>query len=555
MKFSEEHTYKVKLHHRELGELGESTLTFGGERPVVAAMGLLSPGSGLGTGRSLDFVSAKTEAGHAFTLCRCTVHGFAIYATYLVCGDITEDRFHRIDIRYSDISEWFLNRQRIQGTVGEQLNWTTLAEHFSVEVTDGAQPFALSSKYVGSRDQIGEDYVLHEYVEFSFESSSGEFTLEDVRDKAIELGSLLSLLIAYPISVISVEVLTGKDRLYSAYFGTFKQQDRDHTRNFSYQCFVQKHALDGRWQLIFRNYYQSSELKELWGRLAGMQRYDGFWEFRLLGYVSLLDKYVTWRASTLPNVISPPEPTKLNELEAELNQLFPKLDTAATLAIVEIAKGIFAHRDSTFARKYAHSIDKTDCDIRRIIDITDEDFRLIKKVRDRIAHGEHSGLGEDEFMRINAVVGKISLLLTYWTFLDLGLSKDDFLNGLNATHSRLRLGAPLNEKHLARVSKKAAFFSVSAEKFQFLSSRKDLQVFACFIEGPPSEIEISPHYTEIWRSWNMNPIRLAGMISWEKLFDVEDGVVRHEGTVYIESGSNSLQLSAVCIFDKSKLPS
>ena len=98
MQFSEEHTYTVNLHHRDLGELGEAELTFGGERPVVAQMGLLSAGSRLGAKRSLDLVSAKTEKGHAFTLCQCTIHEFAIYATYLVCGDITEDRFHRIDV-------------------------------------------------------------------------------------------------------------------------------------------------------------------------------------------------------------------------------------------------------------------------------------------------------------------------------------------------------------------------------------------------------------------------------------------------------------------------
>jgi len=45
MKFSEEHNYKVKLHHRDLGDLGEAQLKFGGEWGVVATgMGLLSAG-------------------------------------------------------------------------------------------------------------------------------------------------------------------------------------------------------------------------------------------------------------------------------------------------------------------------------------------------------------------------------------------------------------------------------------------------------------------------------------------------------------------------------
>jgi hypothetical protein len=295
MKFSQESTYKVNLHHRDLGALGEATLTFGGEQLVVAMTGLLRPKSGIEAVKSLDFVSAKTEQGHVFTLCQCTVHGFAIYATYLVAGDIIEENFNRIEIRYSDISEWFLHRQRVQGTVGEQLNWTTLAEHFAVEIVEEARRFTLSSKYFGTAEQVGEDRILNEYVEFSFESAAGDFTLEDVRKKTLELGSLFSLLLAYPIAVISVAVQVAPDRLYSVYFATSKQLERDSTWDFWLQCFLQKHVLDGRWQLIFGNFYRNSTLKDLWIRLAGMQRYEGFWEFKLLGYVSLLDKFVSWR--------------------------------------------------------------------------------------------------------------------------------------------------------------------------------------------------------------------------------------------------------------------
>jgi hypothetical protein len=61
MKFSEEHNYKVKLHHRDQGDLGEAQLKFGGEWGVVASMGLLSAAPRLDSNRSLDFVSATTS--------------------------------------------------------------------------------------------------------------------------------------------------------------------------------------------------------------------------------------------------------------------------------------------------------------------------------------------------------------------------------------------------------------------------------------------------------------------------------------------------------------
>jgi hypothetical protein len=59
MKFSEEQNHKVKLHHRDLGDLGEAQLRFGGEWGVVASMGLLSAGPRLDASRPLDFVSVS----------------------------------------------------------------------------------------------------------------------------------------------------------------------------------------------------------------------------------------------------------------------------------------------------------------------------------------------------------------------------------------------------------------------------------------------------------------------------------------------------------------
>jgi hypothetical protein len=205
MKFSEEQTHKVKLHHRDLGELGEAQLRFGGEWGVVATMGLFGTGLRLDSNRPLDFVGATTEEGNTFTLCDCRIHGFSLIAAFLVYGSITENRFLQIDVRYSDISEWFLRWERVDGTVGEQLTWTKRSQHFSAEVTEGVRRFALTSRSAGSRERVGEDLILHEHVEFSFESSNG-FSLKEVGEKAIELGALLSLLIAYPISIVSVEL-------------------------------------------------------------------------------------------------------------------------------------------------------------------------------------------------------------------------------------------------------------------------------------------------------------------------------------------------------------
>jgi hypothetical protein len=287
--------------------------------------------------------------------------------------------------------------------------------------------------------------------------------------------------------------------------------------------------------------------------LAGMQRYEGFWDFRLVGYVALLDRYVVRRAQTRPDGPTAPSPQKIKDFGVALYELSPKLDNAALNAIVGLAKRIFVSSSPSFPDQYAYAMDATDSDVRAVVNLTDEDFDLIKEVRDRIAHGEPPEVPDNEFTRISTTIGRIALLLTYWTFHDLGISKSEFLSAMNATHNLLYLGASVDRKSLARATGTAPFFNVSAEKFELLTSRKNLRFDACFIEGPTGEIELSEEYTARWRSWHKNPARESGVIRWETIFDVAKDAVKHYGSVYIESGSQSMELSSVCIFNKSKL--
>lgn len=54
--------------------------------------------------------------------------------------------------------------------------------------------------------------------------------------------------------------------------------------------------------------------------------------------------------------------------------------------------------------------------------------------------------------------------------LDLRLDRADFLQALNSTHNKLRFSAPLDEKHLDRVTGTATFYSVTPEKLRLLAS-------------------------------------------------------------------------------------
>ena len=132
MKFSEEQTHKVTLHHHTHGDLGEAELRFGGKLGLVAVGGILSKVSMLDPKKPVDFVVATGDA-YTFTLCHCRAYAGSLYPKFLVYGKLNETRFSRIELQFSEISEWFLRWERVEGEVGKQLSWTIRTDHFSAD--------------------------------------------------------------------------------------------------------------------------------------------------------------------------------------------------------------------------------------------------------------------------------------------------------------------------------------------------------------------------------------------------------------------------------------
>jgi hypothetical protein len=556
LEHSEQQVHAVDLYHSELGDLGKGTLYFDSNNWAHVVPELNSLSKKIVDSQTFHVVKARASSGRVFSLFECKVSGFTLYADYVIVGDIDAARFKRMDIRYSEISEWFLRWQRIQGMVGEKLTWANSLKQFSVNISSGQERFTISSEYVGDLSRQGEDHVLHEHIEFIFEKSNGNFGLKDIQSKALELSCLLSILIAYPISIISVHVLADNGLRCPVYFPTFKKMDRNFfDSSFAIKCFMQSDAIGERWQKIFENYYKSLYRKVSWVRLAGMQRYEGFREYKALGYVSLLDRYVTDRLNGTKNPqITNPSSKKLSKLKAALADLSPPIVGGQLDEVINAVSRTFSdQRELTFAQKYKLALADTDDDVKRIVNFSDKDFKLIKRIRDKIAHGDDPGLQDSDFSSISVIVSRIALLLTYWAFLDFSLTKSDFLHCLTTTHSRLRFDAQLDDMHLARVTNTAEFFKVSQTTFQTISTQRKLKVFACFVQDVEGDIEFSESYTKTYRDWQMKATN-GRTHSFEEIFGVAKDVVRVVGRAYIESGTNQLELHSFFVFDGSRMP-
>ncbi|WP_334014616.1 hypothetical protein [Burkholderia orbicola] len=548
--------FDVELHSDQIGRLGSGVLHFGGNQWASVNLSILNNAPELRTGDAkFDLVKATTSEGATFCLCNCQANGIALFADYVVEGDLSKAEFDLISVRYSDVSEWFLRWRRVDGSAGKSLTWERIPKDIDVTVRTDEEHFGLRSEYCASRSQQGEDLVLHEHVEFVFSAKTSQFSLVDIKAKAHELSCLLSILLTYPATIVSVMVSQGSDRFRRVHFPTFERPERDkEDRSFWVKWFIQQPALDGRWQSLFEHYYRSKYRKICWVRLAGMQRYDGFWEYKALGYVSLLDRYLAIRfdGEKSPNS-QPPSSKKIDKFSRHLVNELPAMSVEQRAKIVEIASGAFASDNLDLEGKYRLAIAAMDADIRKIINLSDAEFSLIKKVRNRVAHGDDHGLKQDQYPIVVRTESKIALLLTYWAFLDFGLTTQDFIACLENTHSELKLAAMIDRVHLDRVTGTAEFFPVTREKLQMLRGIKQLGTLGCCIEDDNGDITFSEEFTQKYSDWLHDRTKPPGIQDPKQIFGVDKEQARFVGQGYFECGDERLAVHHIWVIKQASI--
>jgi hypothetical protein len=421
-------------------------------------------------------------------------------------------------------------------------------KQISATVSSGKQSFNLSTETVLRVTKSGEDHIVHEHVLFTFERIDGLFSAKDLRDKSHELSTLLSILIAMPLYLVNVQVTCDDGSMHYVFFSSFKNEEQDSPRKGWTDYFVTKPLLDGRWQEIFENYYKSQFRKVSWVRLAGMQRYEGFWEYKALGYVSLLDKYVDQRTDGMQKKPSKADDIKDTKVHAALQAISPRLTAVQERAVFEVMVKFFIGGKKLFFRdRYNHVLGTMDRAIQSIINLSDDDFEKIKEIRDAIAHGNAPDLVETDYGRVGIIVSKIALLLTYWAFIDFGLTNEDFLKCLR-NHSQLHLRADIDRVELASVTKSAGFFKVEKEKFDQLSQTKGIKVQACFLVDSNGTIEYAEEHVAAFNAWMKR--RLSGVIPVAEIFDKNIEKIKCWGQAYIECGTERLEITQAYFIER-----
>ena len=537
--FSNEIEYSVEIYHDDYSILGEGELTFGGGSFICIKLDLSS--NFRAPLRELPTLRAKTKEGQYFTLFNCEVDDHLLYADFIVCGNVKADisEFH---VKYAQLSDWFLHGQYITGELGESVSWKNPTPQLSITIKAAGEDFSLKTETFSSLTKRGEDHVIHEHTRFIFKRAVGVFSVDELREKTFELSTLLSLLTATPVSIANVWVCFDVGYPMPTYFPAFKEIDGGSSSGAYWtSCLTQRHSLDDKWESIFERFYTSPYRKTSWVRLAGMQRYEGFWEFKILGYVSLLDEYVSTYAKIANQKVTKAENQKVTRFKEQIKLLNKPLDKTQIDDVESLIESVFVtSRELTFKEKYDYARGLTDENIRRVINLTDDDFSLIKRIRDKVAHGAAPDLSDTSYQELHNIIEKIALLMTYWAHSDLGFLPSDFVTSLNRTHNRLRLNKGLDKVHLDRITKSAEFIEVSEILFDQFSSGQLSIINACFTQNAEGELAHSKRHEEMYNAWINNRAKTSNLVI--DAFGSESERVTTAGSLYLEFGEKTIRL-------------
>lgn len=546
------YTLRAKLSHPDLGEIGEGSITFG--YGCVACFVLD------GFGRDIVLSESQlaagllviAEDGRRLSLFNCECRGSTLFPAFVVGGDVKVAQFQSFEVRYSDVSEWFFQQMHVDGEPGKGIEWRTLPPPLVAEVAQPGHNFKSESFYVGSLSQQGEDRNLHQHFEFRFTATQDRFSLDEIQNYALRFSNLLSILLAHPCLIVSIDVSVDGNHGARLYYSIFKSSQNENRGDASDDritwrtFFTRKSDVDACWGSVVNKFFNSKYREVIWARVAGMQRYEGFWEYRVLSYVTLLDGYVS-QAFKKGLVLT--KTKNLRRLEAELADIQPRLSQAQQSSVMAAAMQIFASKAS-FESKFQQLLDEMDSDVRMVIRLAQSDFETIKDLRDEIAHGQRLTFEGSDLTPLLVITSRVVLLLMYRFFCDVGLGRRLFLEGLSMPLCKLRREADIDEVHLDRVLKPEKFFSVSEREMGLIRGRSHKLYCFCFTRDRDGLISYSERYSEL----SQNNLRARQTGAHHELLDLPEDAVRYVGTAYFDDGTHVERVHSTLLIDLANVP-
>ncbi|KXO12451.1 hypothetical protein AKG98_3644 [Moritella sp. JT01] len=503
---------------------------------------------------------------YQYQLLECEVFDNAIFPSVFIRGKEKRAKFKKVYLLLQGLSQWMDSNGSFELTDSEIIRKRD-TRTFDAEVNLGGKKISLSNEHWCDTKHVKDNnYQLNQYSLLRIESKNSSWSITELIAIISDIRTFFTLLLGHSIGVEYVLDTTTKNTKQSIYF---VNATRDTSEDIlPRKCFVPSSFLfkENKWQELLQGYFSSNneKYKNIWARISGMLSYEGFWEYRILAYVSLVDRYVSIFAKNEEKSLSlglfkkyrRVARTSLEKVKSECSlgaEDKEKFNAVIDSMCIQVNQNIQNTSIPSFNKKFDLKVSRTNPNIIEVLGFKDDDFRHLKQLRNTVAHGDEPKIqNEGNITYEVTVTNKIVLLLRYWAFIDMGFTHSEFIGFLGNWMYPITQQAQINRVSLDIASGKYLFLKTN--KTNFLKAKK--HNFKCLILNyvkSSDTFRVNDKATEHVGAWLFNRDKTTRSVEEELMAFVDTTKVKNVaylGISYLKYKDELLNLSSgACILN------
>lgn len=305
----------------------------------------------------------------------------------------------------------------------------------------------------------------------------GNISFDEIKNIVKKIRILFSLLLGFDLSIKKTWIVSDDVKhITPLYFYAPSKSSQPFEQ--PHECLIYSAQLlnNDDWAKILTSAFNNvnPSISDFWVRLVSMFSYKGFWEYEILGVVSLLDAYSKNYHKIYTDKKMPAGQFKKikNQMRGVLRDYKSELpENNKKNTICEVVDNIelqLSYIKNTNAQDFKVILDilmeTIKSDIKNLINFKGVDFEIIIKIRNLAAHG--SPINDSIIENLQQVMitkEKIKFLLLYIFFGSLGFSDVDFIKLCRNSFNKIKLGANLDPFTLKITYGNDIAFDVDAE--------------------------------------------------------------------------------------------
>lgn len=425
-----------------------------------------------------------------------------IYPKYIIKSE-RESTYSKLYMCIPGLYQFFNGVRGFDFTNGELRK--SIEQYFlKTEFINEKQKYLLTITHDFSISRNKNETNIHEDAVLCIENPTDKITFDDAKKLSFKIKNFFSLIFGVGLSIKYTSLDCNEKGGYSPFYFSNLYFDSDVIKHSANALITHPSYLETNdWHTMLNNFFSeknANEVEEIWTRFVSMYSYGGFWEYKILGYASILDAYSQRLLDEKKGTKIPKNKMKniKNDLISLLNEKVESLgisDPEHNKIIQSFCSYISEFKNTlnpTFKERYLHTLNFIDKEFLSIINFTDQDFILIKGIRDAAAHGKPIKIitGEQEsgsdFSKLFILLNKIVILLSSLAFKKLGVSEKRFAKMIIHSHNEIKINSDLDTLKLDVYAGDAKVINVDADIL--LKSKKHFAFDFSILEDRSADI-------------------------------------------------------------------